>query len=633
MADPIVRLLVNGNTSTLEEVTLSDEVRRKLNSGGSGGGCVSITYEELLLLANESALVPGMFYRITDYECKVNSDKLPIRVVSHPYDIIVLALTSDELSENAFACLHEGDNYYSRSDSVADLSRWELKYCLYNDPDRFEWADPETGKGVVYYLKDEHNNVFWYDFKQIQLQVFNVVESSTTPSISGRFTTIPTSVVEPVGPISSDDPVMSVNSDTNTQAIQSDDGSVISAGVLSIDLNDSKYVYSVSCLVDGEVIDWTVLTPSMPFVASGTVNNIVTGPMHSTWMIPSEDPIPDQLTIGCNVFIGQQYSQPELGILSFPYPFYNITLGDDCYGNVFQSSAHDIHLGIRCLTNFFDYNCNAITLGNSCVTNFFGCGCSVDTLGNNCIVVTFDYGCCRNTIGDSCQLVSLMAEWVDGGGGSRSPALHGYNGCTDCTIGSGSTYVDIYGGCDHVSIGNQCETITIHQFSSGVSIADECYDISMGNNAAANIIHKNCSNIYFGDNCQYHTVGAYCHSITLGVSNYYVTVGDRSYNIELDTMSFHVTFGLRCHDIHFYEADTGSTRGTYLEYVTFEDDCALDVYGATTVVTKVQNIRILQHTTSNTRVELPRARDYVTCVGMNSSGAIVMWAPSDAAQS
>lgn len=636
MSDSIVKLLVNGSTSTLEEVTLSDDVRRKLNSGGSGGGCVPITYEELLLLADDHALAPGMFYRITDYECRVNSSNLPIRIVSHPYDIIVLALTSSELSENAFACLHEGDNYYSRSDSVADLSRWELKYSLYNDPDRFEWADPENGKGVVYYLKDEHNNVFWYDFKQIQIQVFNVVNSTTTPSISDRFSIIPISADIPVGPVVPDDPVTNVTEGTDTRAVSPDDD-VIAAGALYIDLSDSKYVYSVSCLVHGEVIDWTVLSP-MNQDATITVNNIVTGPTHAKrvyeYSLLDPGQVADQtLTIGCNVFLGQPFSEPDLGLLTFPLPFYNITLGDDCYGNVFQSNNWDIRLGIRCVTNFFDYNCNNVTLGNNCMTNFFGSNCYKDILGSNCSLITFDYACYQNIIGDSCQFVSLMAEWVDSGGGSRSSVLHGYSGCVDCTIGSGSTDIRIYGGCDHVSIGNQCESITICQFSSGVSIADDCDYISMGHNAASNIIHKNCSHIYFGDNCQYHTVGAYCHSITLGVSNYYVTFGDRSYNIELGTMSFHVTFGSRCHDIHFYEADTGSTLGTYLEYVTFEDDCALDVYSDTSVVAKAQNIRILQHTTSDSRVQLPTWRDYVTCIGLNSSGQIVTWAPADQAQS
>ena len=650
MSGSIVKLLVNGNTSTLEEVTLSDEVRRKLNSGGSGGGCVSVTYEELLLLTNESALVPGMFYRITDYECKVNSDKLPIRVVSHPYDIIVLALTSDELSETAFACLHEGDNYYSRSDSVADLSRWELKYSLYNDPDRFEWADPENGKGVVYYLKDEHNNVFWYDFKQIQIQVFNVVGSSTTPSIADRFTIIPISVGEPVGPISpddpisSDDPVMSVNGDTNTRVSQSGDNNIISAGVLSIDLNDSTYVYSVSCVVDGDVIDWTVLPPDrIPVTQSGdplnTVNNVVTGPMHTKWLysyseIISEDPVPDQkLTIGCNIFIGQPFSQPDMGILQPPLPFYNITLGDDCYGNVFQSNAYNIGLGIQCATNFFDYACNDLSLGDRCITNFFSSNCYNDTLGSNCSLITFDYACYQNIIGDSCSGVSLKAEWSGGGGSSRAVIVQGYSGCIECTIGSGTTSVFIYGGCDHVSIGNQCDGIVIGPSSSGVSISDYCHAIDMGERAIANTIHEHCGNIYFGNNCMYHNVGAWCSDITLGDSNYYVTFGDRSYNIELDTASFRVTFGARCHNIHFYEADTGSTLGKYLEYVTFEDDCELDVYSDTSVVAKAQNIRILQHTTSNSRVELPRWRDYVTCIGLNSSGQIVTWAPADQAQS
>lgn len=50
------------------------------------------------------------------------------------------------------------------------LEAWELKYCLDNDKSRFGWAaqKSEEGKGVVYYMKDEHNNECEFDFKNIQ---------------------------------------------------------------------------------------------------------------------------------------------------------------------------------------------------------------------------------------------------------------------------------------------------------------------------------------------------------------------------------------------------------------------------------------------------------------------------------
>lgn len=53
---------------------------------------------------------------------------------------------------------------------IANLPAWELKYSLDNDTMRFVWADEDSGKGVIYYLKDDWNNECPYDFKNIQFK-------------------------------------------------------------------------------------------------------------------------------------------------------------------------------------------------------------------------------------------------------------------------------------------------------------------------------------------------------------------------------------------------------------------------------------------------------------------------------
>lgn len=59
--------------------------------------------------------------------------------------------------------------YYSQSYfKDCKLNTWELKYCFSNDIDRFDWADSENGKGVIYYMKDEWGNECPYDFKNIK---------------------------------------------------------------------------------------------------------------------------------------------------------------------------------------------------------------------------------------------------------------------------------------------------------------------------------------------------------------------------------------------------------------------------------------------------------------------------------
>lgn len=212
-----------------------------------------ITYADLKALRDNSQLTEGAFYRITDYQTTTAQNGT--KASNHRFDVIVLALTKNELSEQAYATFHiekngQPDGYFATNEGkITDVTAWEIKYCLDNDTSRFSWAldhqritnlesafsngnplvrqpsfdgqntyygksefqyawgteadvedgDPtcfiyseneylengetvfnsdvqdfnmqiaevESGKGVIYYLKDEYNNECGYDFKNI----------------------------------------------------------------------------------------------------------------------------------------------------------------------------------------------------------------------------------------------------------------------------------------------------------------------------------------------------------------------------------------------------------------------------------------------------------------------------------
>ena len=69
-----------------------------------------ITYAELKALRDSNSLVEGMFYRITDYVCTTTQEDT--RAVDNKFDIIVQALSTNTLSENASADYHydEGES-------------------------------------------------------------------------------------------------------------------------------------------------------------------------------------------------------------------------------------------------------------------------------------------------------------------------------------------------------------------------------------------------------------------------------------------------------------------------------------------------------------------------------------------
>ena len=125
-----------------------------------------VNYLELCSLRTDKNLIPGKFYRITDYV--TTTSQADTSAAGHPFDVIVLALSNDKLSEEAWAMhsTRDTDGYFAKS----KLEAWKLWYCLDNDPTRFAWADTTNGTGVIYRMIDEFGNDCPYDFKNILME-------------------------------------------------------------------------------------------------------------------------------------------------------------------------------------------------------------------------------------------------------------------------------------------------------------------------------------------------------------------------------------------------------------------------------------------------------------------------------
>ena len=117
--------------------------------------CISITYSELIALRDTSQLIPGMFYRITDYVCTTTQEGT--RATNNKFDIIVQALSTNELSENASAVVNKGSvsgtnkNYIikedvilSATDKTLDSTKVNAVYEEFVD----WWSDNDSYVGV-----------------------------------------------------------------------------------------------------------------------------------------------------------------------------------------------------------------------------------------------------------------------------------------------------------------------------------------------------------------------------------------------------------------------------------------------------------------------------------------------------
>lgn len=149
-SDNFVKVFINGKWEEIKSLATSIDTSVKI-----------VKYQDLVDLKNTSGLIPFAKYKIIDYETIV-TNKLPIKSANHRFNIIVTAINSTTLDSDAFVEKCEGDEYFGNS----LLSQWKIKYDINNNTNKYSWAST-SGKGVIYYMKDEFGNEACYDFKNI----------------------------------------------------------------------------------------------------------------------------------------------------------------------------------------------------------------------------------------------------------------------------------------------------------------------------------------------------------------------------------------------------------------------------------------------------------------------------------
>lgn len=165
---------INAATTAFAGVmSAADKKTLNIVSDGKYQNISYILYSELKNLRDNSQLVEGRYYRITDFVTTVAQEDA--MSAGHAFDIIVLATSPNTLNENAKVVKHEGDTYFANS----NLDAWEIKYDLDNDTTKYAWADATNGKGVIYYMKDEFNNECFYDFKNVQYKRYSIDATKT----------------------------------------------------------------------------------------------------------------------------------------------------------------------------------------------------------------------------------------------------------------------------------------------------------------------------------------------------------------------------------------------------------------------------------------------------------------------
>ena len=112
-----------------------------------------VTWAELKGLRDGGNLVKGNFYRITDYNCTTTQENT--QSAGHQFDIVLLALSEDELAEEGWAMMHDNiyDVYFEDEDIDIKCYYYRFEeleaYLVTLDKEKFYYLDLDDNPSVI----------------------------------------------------------------------------------------------------------------------------------------------------------------------------------------------------------------------------------------------------------------------------------------------------------------------------------------------------------------------------------------------------------------------------------------------------------------------------------------------------
>ena len=364
------------------------------------------------------------------------------------------------------------------------------------------------GKGVIWEMVDEYNNLCSYDFKNVQFKRSLIVATKEDPSedecaFYGKY----------VGQAMEELPVLPEG--------------------YAIDSNDSKYLYTYSVIAaDGSVED-NSMGIDLTSAGMGIIHLCALNRMRENVNASSF-----ALDLNNNVFVATCNSADEMMNLIVM----GNTFGTLCMGNTFVNAAMENTFGNYCYYNSFGNDCWYNSFGNNCGSNSFGNSCGGNSFGNECYSNSFGNECYSNSFG---------------------------NDCDNNSFGNDCCYNSFGNNCGYNSFGNDCYYNSFGNYFYRNSFGNECYDNSFGNyfyrNSFGNYCYynsfgNNCYDNSFGNSCRYNSFGNYCSGNTCGNYFQYNSFGNGCNNNDiLDNVRYITVFeGVQYVSI-------GSTSG-YVQY-------------------------------------------------------------------
>ena len=529
------------NADTIDDILENnyynmDQVDEMLE-GFAPNNMILTTWANLVQLRDGGNLQAGSFYRITDYN--FITSKMGIQSGNHPFDIIVLAVSENMLSESAYAARHAGDHYFEREVTTGGI---EWLYTVYVDDYAENYGDepvdhaddlhsadvfcdsdydehPETGDWVPVLYKtaadeydfddpDYEDEFFYsgtYDIDGDEYDMWAKYESGV---FMQQYALTPVVVVD-------DELTVSPIPETKTVPVN------ISAWELKYCLDNDKELFGWADTNGKGVIYY--MRDEFGNEAPYDFKNI----KYARRYVSAVDySVLNNLR---SKYIGQElyYGITTTAQVQYYYTFHNEADGTD--SSLFGDSAYNtidtrIDEGKKELNNIVLYSAtnNHIGVNSFNITIHGGCR-NCDFKGDNVLI---GYG--ANDIKGTFRFITMLGV----------TSIEAYGGCRQ-TVGAQSNSIKIGGGSYDLNLGANL---------SNSEIGGGCQGITFGNY---------CSGIKTGRGCNTFTFGTYCVNITIGNSCNTITFGSYYRFVDIEDSCSRITFNT-----------TGGNTSNYVQYVT-----------------------------------------------------------------
>ena len=480
-----------------------------------------ITCSDLVNLINNSNLIPGMKYRITNYNC--TTTQTDTRSAGHQFDIIVEALDEKTLSENASAIQHAGDTYFADS----NLKSWELKYSFKKNYYVYEGeSDTENLWNEGQYNYSDESNAFSYvdtfKYNGSTYYMWKYVGDNTLAVLTEYDGYLDNNLYYYRGCFDNDYDVFSATPKivaflkNDVEYTKSHNADL--TYIVNYDENDDKiyidhfylkpYVttpgkiyymkdeFNNECPYDFKNIQFKryKITSSVKgnlvgLYARSNARNVTVNKNTTYWCYTfSTDSLKDASLDGYSNGVYDNIILKYIDSSNRKILNDIVFIGTNNYGNRFGVNCRYNTFGYGCYSNTFGDDCFSTTFGTSCYFNTFGRNCYFNTFGRSCYSNTFKYSCSSNTFGDNYYYNTFG------------------NYCQNNTFGNNCYYNTFGNSCYNNIFGNYCDANTFGNSYYNNTFGNECGCNTFGNNCYHNTFGSYIKESQFGDGVQYFSI-------------------------------------------------------------------------------------------------------------------------------